>query len=75
MREELARHHYPHAYAYISYENGGHACYAPFVIPIAEFSAPLQIAPRMVLSEGVSPEANAAMLEDSWGRALEFFQK
>jgi dienelactone hydrolase len=75
ITEELAKHNYLHAYEYISYENGGHACYAPFVIPVDEFSAPTRIAPRLVFSEGVSPEANAHMLEDSWEKAIEFFKK
>jgi dienelactone hydrolase len=75
IMEELARHDYQHSYKYITYENGGHACYAPFVIPVDELSAPLKIAPRLVLSEGVSREGNAHMLEDSWKKAIEFFKK
>jgi pimeloyl-ACP methyl ester carboxylesterase len=75
IMEELARHNYQHTYEYMTYENGGHACYAPFVIPVDEFSAPLKIAPRLVLSEGVSREANAHMLEDSWKKTIEFFKK
>jgi len=75
MIEGLARHNYPHAYEYVSYEDGGHACYAPFVIPVHEFSAQTRIAPRLVLSEGIRWEANAHMLEDSWMRALEFFSR
>jgi dienelactone hydrolase len=75
ITEELAKHNYQHAFEYISYEYGGHACYAPFVIPIDEFSAPTRIAPRLVFSEGVSPEANAHMLEDSWEKAIRFFKK
>jgi len=31
--------------------------------------------PRLVFSEGVSPEANANMLEDSWQKAIQFFKK
>jgi pimeloyl-ACP methyl ester carboxylesterase len=73
--EELVRHDYQHAYEYITYKDGGHACYAPFVIPVDEFSAPLKIAPRLVLYEGVSREANAYMLEDSWKKAIAFFKK
>ena len=73
--EELERHNYRHTYEYVSYENGGHACYAPFVIPVDELSAPLKIAPRLVFSEGVSREANAHMLEDSWRKAIEFFKR
>ena len=75
IMEELARHNYQHTYEYITYENGGHACYAPFIIPVDELSAPLKIAPRLVFSEGVSREANAQMLEDSWKKAIEFFKK
>jgi pimeloyl-ACP methyl ester carboxylesterase len=75
MTAQLARHNYQHAYEYVTYEDGGHACYAPFVIPVDEFSAPLKIAPRLVLAEGVSRAANAHMLEDSWNRALEFFKR
>jgi pimeloyl-ACP methyl ester carboxylesterase len=75
IMEELARHNYQHPYEYVTYENGGHACYAPFVIPVAEFSAPTKIAPRLVFSEGVSWEANAHMLEDAWVKAVEFFKK
>jgi len=75
IMEELARHNYQQSYEYVTYENGGHACYAPFVIPVAEFSAPTKIAPRLVFSEGVSWEANAHMLEDSWEKAVEFFKK
>jgi dienelactone hydrolase len=75
IMEELAKHNYQHAYEYVTYENGGHACYAPFVIPVGELSAPLKMAPRLVFSEGVSPEANAQMLEDSWQKAIEFFKK
>jgi pimeloyl-ACP methyl ester carboxylesterase len=71
---ELATHSYQHAYEYVTYEDGGHACYAPFVIPVDEFSAPFKIAPRLVLSEGVTREANAHMLEDSWSRAIQFFK-
>jgi hypothetical protein len=73
--EELTRHNYQHTYEYLTYENGGHACYAPFVIPVDEFSTPLKIAPRLVFSEGVTWEANAQMLEDSWEKAIEFFKK
>jgi hypothetical protein len=73
--EELEKHKYPHAYEYVAYENGGHACYAPFVIPVDELSAPLKMAPRLVFSEGISREANAHMLEDSWKKAIEFFEK
>jgi dienelactone hydrolase len=73
--EEIERHNYRHAYEYVSYESGGHACYAPFVIPVGELSAPLKIAPRLVFSEEVSPEANAHMLEDSWKKTVEFFKK
>jgi pimeloyl-ACP methyl ester carboxylesterase len=75
IMDELARHHYPHTYECVTYENGGHACYAPFIIPVDELSAPLKIAPRLVFSEGVSREANAHMLEDSWEKAIEFFKK
>jgi dienelactone hydrolase len=75
ITEELAKHNYQHAYEYISYEDGGHACYAPFIIPVDELSAPTRIAPRLVFSEGVSPEANAHMLEDSWEKAIQFFKK
>jgi pimeloyl-ACP methyl ester carboxylesterase len=75
MMEELAKHSYQHRYEYVTYEDGGHACYAPFVIPVGELSAPLRIAPRLVFSEGVSWEANAYMLEDSWRRTVEFFKK
>jgi dienelactone hydrolase len=73
--EELERHNYQHAYEYVSYESGGHACFAPFVIPVGELSAPLKIAPRLVFSEEVGPEANAHMLEDSWKKTVEFFKK
>jgi len=75
IREELERHNYQHTCEYITYENGGHACYAPFIIPVDELSAPLKIAPRMVFSEGVSREANAHILEDSWKKSVEFFKK
>jgi dienelactone hydrolase len=75
IMEELAKHNYQHTYEYIPYENGGHACYAPFVIPVDELSTPLKIAPRLVFSEGVSREANTHMLEDSWKKAVEFFKK
>ena len=75
IMEELADHNYQHAYQYLTYENGGHACYAPFVIPVNEFSASMKIAPRLVFSEGVSAEANASMIEDSWVKAVEFFKK
>jgi pimeloyl-ACP methyl ester carboxylesterase len=75
LMEELKRHDYQHAYEYVSYESGGHACYAPFVIPVDELSAPLKIAPRLVFSEGVSREANAHMLEDAWKKTIEFFKK
>jgi pimeloyl-ACP methyl ester carboxylesterase len=75
IMEELTRHNYQHTYEYITYENGGHACYAPFTIPVDEFSTPLKIAPRLVFSEGVTWEANAHMLEDSWEKAIEFFKK
>jgi pimeloyl-ACP methyl ester carboxylesterase len=73
--EELTKHNYQHAYAYISYTDGGHACFPPFVIPVDELSASTRIAPRLVFSEGVSPEANADMLEDSWEKAISFFKK
>jgi hypothetical protein len=33
------------------------------------------LAPRLVLSEGVSREATAYMLEDSWERAIEFLKR
>jgi pimeloyl-ACP methyl ester carboxylesterase len=72
--EELEKHNYQHYYEYISYENGGHACYAPFIIPVSELSAPLKIAPRLVFSEGVTWEANAHMLENSWKRTIEFLK-
>ena len=49
ITEELEQHNYPHTYEYVTYENGGHACYAPFVIPVDELSAPLKIAPRLVI--------------------------
>jgi pimeloyl-ACP methyl ester carboxylesterase len=75
MMEELAKHNYQHTYEYVTYENGGHACYAPFVIPVDEFSTPLKIAPRLVFSEGVTWEANAQMLEDAWEKTIEFFKK
>jgi dienelactone hydrolase len=75
IKEELAKHNYQHSYEHVAYEHGGHACYAPFIIPVGEFSAPLKIAPRLVFSEGVSWQANAQMLEDSWERAIEFFKK
>jgi pimeloyl-ACP methyl ester carboxylesterase len=75
IMEVLKKHNYQHSYEYIAYENGGHACYAPFIIPVHEFSTPLKIAPRLVFSEGVTWEANAHMLEDSWNRALEFLMK
>jgi pimeloyl-ACP methyl ester carboxylesterase len=75
IMEELTKHNYQHTYEYVTYGNGGHACYAPFVIPVDEFSAPLKIAPRLVFSEGISREANAQMLEDSWEKAIEFFKK
>lgn len=73
--DELARHNYQHNYEYITYENGGHACYAPFIIPVEEFSASLKIAPRLVFSEGVDWEANAHMLQDSWEKAIKFFKQ
>jgi pimeloyl-ACP methyl ester carboxylesterase len=72
---ELARHEYQHTYEYVAYKDGGHACYAPFVIPVDEFTSPLKLAPRLVLSEGVSREATAYMLEDSWERAIEFLKR
>ena len=75
IMQELATHNYPHASEYITYENGGHASYAPFIIPVEELSAPFKMAPRLVLSEGVGWEANAHMLEDSWEKAIEFFKK
>jgi pimeloyl-ACP methyl ester carboxylesterase len=75
IMEELERHDYQHTYEYVSYQSGGHACYAPFVIPVDELSAPLKIAPRLVFSEGVSREANAHMLEDTWKKTIEFFKK
>ena len=75
LMDELARHNYRHAYEYVTYEDAGHACYPPFVIPINEFSAPLKMAPRLVMSEGISPAANAHMLEDSWKKAIDFFKR
>jgi pimeloyl-ACP methyl ester carboxylesterase len=75
MIAELDRHKYQHTYEYVTYKDGGHACYAPFVIPVDEFSSPIKLAPRVVLSEGVSREANAYMLEDSWERAIEFLKR
>jgi pimeloyl-ACP methyl ester carboxylesterase len=75
ITDELAKHNYPHTYEHIAYPEAGHACYAPFVFPVEEFSTPLKIAPRLVFSEGVSPEANAHMLEDAWVKAIEFFKK
>lgn len=75
IMEELPRRNYQHTYEYVSYENGGHACYAPFIIPVEAFSASLKIAPRLVFSEGISREANAQMLEDSWEKTIEFFKK
>ena len=73
--EVLKKHNYQHGYEYVSYENGGHACYAPFIIPAIEFSTPLKIFPRLVFSEGITWEANAYMLEDSWKRTLDFLRK
>jgi len=73
--ERLAKSHYPHSCEYVTYEDGGHACYPPFIVPVEELSAPVKVAPRLILSEGVSPKANAHMLEDGWGRAVRFFQK
>jgi pimeloyl-ACP methyl ester carboxylesterase len=75
IMDELKKYNYQHAYKYISYADGGHACFPPFVIPVDELSASTRIAPRLVFSEGVSPEANAHMLEDSWEKAIAFFQK
>jgi pimeloyl-ACP methyl ester carboxylesterase len=75
MMGELAKHNYQHIYEHVAYEHGGHACYAPFVLPVDEFSAPTRIAPRLVFSEGVSQEANAHMLEDSWEKAIQFFKQ
>jgi pimeloyl-ACP methyl ester carboxylesterase len=75
IMQELAAHNYQYTYEYVTYENGGHACYAPFIIPVDELSAPLKMGPRLVFSEGVSPEANAHMLEDSWQKAIQFFKK
>jgi pimeloyl-ACP methyl ester carboxylesterase len=72
MMEELGKRNYQHRYEYVSFENGGHACYAPFVIPAIEFSSPLKIMPRLVFSEGVTWEANAQMLEETWKRSIEF---
>jgi pimeloyl-ACP methyl ester carboxylesterase len=76
IMEELARHNYRHIFEHVAYENGGHACYPPFIIPVEELSAPQKIAPRLVFAEeGVTKEANAHMLEDSWKRAIGFFKK
>jgi pimeloyl-ACP methyl ester carboxylesterase len=75
ISDELTRHNYPRNYEYVTYENGGHACYAPCIIPVEEFSASLKLAPRLVFSEWVSWEANAYMLQDSWGKAIEFFKR
>jgi hypothetical protein len=75
MMDNLKKVNYPHSYEYISYENGGHACYAPFIIPADEFSSSKKLFPRLVFSEGVPWEANAHMLEDSWVKAIEFFKK
>jgi pimeloyl-ACP methyl ester carboxylesterase len=75
IMEELTIHNFQHTYQYFTYEDGGHACYAPFTIPVNEFSAPTKIAPRLVFSEGVSAKANASMLEDTWVKAVEFFKK
>jgi hypothetical protein len=74
MMDELEKHNYQHRYEYISYENGGHACYAPFVIPAGEFSSPLRIMPRLVFSEEVTWETNAQMIEDTWRRSIEFLK-
>jgi pimeloyl-ACP methyl ester carboxylesterase len=73
--QKLTERNYRHAYEYVTYENGGHACYPPFVIPVEEFSTPQKIVPRLVFAEEVSKDANAHMLEDSWKRAIEFFKK
>jgi hypothetical protein len=59
---------------YFSYKNGGHACYAPFIIPIDEISVPMKIAPRFVFSEGVSREANANTIKDLWIKTIDFFE-
>ena len=75
IMQSLLKHNYRHAYEYVTYEHGGHACYAPFIIPVEEFSTPQKMAPRLVLAEEVSKEANAHMIDDSWKRALEFFKK
>jgi pimeloyl-ACP methyl ester carboxylesterase len=75
IMEVLGGHDYRHAYEYVTYENGGHACYPPFVIPVEEFSAPQKMAPRLIFAEEVSKEANAHMLEDSWKKAVAFFKK
>ena len=70
----LTAHNYRHKYEHIAYENAGHACYPPFIIPVEELSAPQKIAPRLYFAEeGVSREANAYMLEHSWNKAIEFF--
>jgi pimeloyl-ACP methyl ester carboxylesterase len=74
IMQGLAEHGYRHAFEYVTYENGGHACYPPFIIPVEELSAPQKMAPRLVFAEDVSKEANAHMLEDSWNRAIEFLK-
>ena len=51
IMEELSKHQYPYHHDYIAYEGAGHACYAPFVLPAREFTAPLKMAPRLVFSE------------------------
>lgn len=65
IMEKLAKNNYQHGYNYITYQNAGHACYAPYIIPVGELSSPLKIAPRLVFSEEVTWEANAHILEDS----------
>jgi pimeloyl-ACP methyl ester carboxylesterase len=75
LMEVLAERNYQHAYEYVTYEYGGHACYPPFIIPVEELSAPIKMAPRLVFSERVTKEANAHMIEDSWKKAIEFFKK
>ena len=75
MMDGLTKNNYRHTYEHVVYEHGGHACYAPFVLPVVEFSAPLKLAPRLVFSEGISWWANAHMLEDSWEKTIQFFKK
>ena len=75
VMEELATHNYPYAYQYVTYENAGHASYAPYIIPVGEMTAPMKIAPRLVFSPGGTLEGNAHALEDSWEKTIEFFSQ